>query len=240
MFKKQLNEKIKDILFGAIIFFMMYLIIGFLLKSEWLASSKELWKNFYELFRDGLTLTAYFLAPSAAFILFSDWREQHNKQVKNEFALKVFNQYERFEAKIHAAQMIWVEMDSLVSEESKNTLDPMRIPIYLNDKIFKEHSGLILSFFSKINEIQDEFNVLLDNLRYFGVVSNKHQDIFLAVKYFLSRFEEISTQNEGEESYTEYLELLEKTWRKIEKYSEFRDEIFNTMVNGLLKQLQED
>ncbi|WP_372402955.1 hypothetical protein ACDW34_09220 [Acinetobacter piscicola] len=240
MFKKQLNEKIKDILFGAIIFFMMYLIIGFLLKSEWLASSKELWKNFYELFRDGLTLTAYFLAPSAAFILFSDWREQHNKQVKNEFALKVFNQFERFEAEIHAAQMIWVEMDSLVPEESKNILDSMRIPIYLNDEIFNKNKILITSYFGKINEIQDEFKVFLDKLRYLAVVSNKHQDLFLVIKYLLYKFEEISDENEDDESYSEYLKLLDIASRKIDKFNELRDEVFTIVVSGLLKQLQED
>lgn len=80
MTKKTLEGKIKDIIFYAIIFFILYLIIGFLIKSHWLASYTESWDYAYDLFRDALTLTAYFLAPAAAFVLFSDWREEH--QVK--------------------------------------------------------------------------------------------------------------------------------------------------------------
>lgn len=77
MGKKTLEEKIKDIVFYATVFFILYLIIGFLIKSEWLSNFEGSWTYPYELLRDAFTLTAYFLAPVAAFILFSDWREQH-------------------------------------------------------------------------------------------------------------------------------------------------------------------
>lgn len=79
MNKKTLEQKIKDIIFYAIIFCALYLIIGFLIKSQWLTSFSESWNYSYELIRDALTLTAYFLAPTAAFVLFSDWREQHTE-----------------------------------------------------------------------------------------------------------------------------------------------------------------
>ncbi|WP_165495634.1 hypothetical protein [Acinetobacter sp. ANC 4173] len=39
----------------------------------------------YDLIKDTLTLTATFLTPVAAFVLFSDWREEH--EVKSIFSL---------------------------------------------------------------------------------------------------------------------------------------------------------
>lgn len=83
MAKKTLEEKIKDIVFYATVFFILYLIIGFLIKSEWLSNFKDNWTYSYELLMDAFTLTAYFVAPVAAFVLFSDWRMQH-KEVSNE------------------------------------------------------------------------------------------------------------------------------------------------------------
>ena len=64
MKKKTLEEKIKDVVFYATAFFIMYLIIGFLIKTEYLHCGIT-WDKLYELFRDTLTLTAYFLAPVA-------------------------------------------------------------------------------------------------------------------------------------------------------------------------------
>ncbi|NIE95600.1 hypothetical protein F3J02_03730 [Acinetobacter sp. Tr-809] len=82
MVKKTLENKIKDTIFGVIIFFILYGIIGFLLETSWLSTSVGLPK-IYEIFKDGLTITASFLAPVTAFVLFSHWSEQHSA-VRNE------------------------------------------------------------------------------------------------------------------------------------------------------------
>lgn len=76
MSTKTLNEKIKDVIFWMLIFFSLYLIVGYLIQSEYLHCALN-WDASYNLLRDALTITAYFLAPTAAFMLFSDWREQH-------------------------------------------------------------------------------------------------------------------------------------------------------------------
>lgn len=101
MAKKTLEDKIKDIVFYATVFFILYLIIGFLIKSEWLTSFTQSCTYAYELLRDALTLTAYFLAPVAAFVLFTDWREQH-KAIKldrfdDEMSFKILNLYSNSE-----------------------------------------------------------------------------------------------------------------------------------------------
>lgn len=78
-----LKEKINNVIFWASFFFVVYLIVGFLIKSEWLSKTDQLWSFSYELLRDALTLTAYFLASLTAIVLFTDWRVQH-KAINNE------------------------------------------------------------------------------------------------------------------------------------------------------------
>lgn len=82
MSKKTLKEKINDVAFWTIIFLIIYLIIGYLLESLWLSKSLKL-DEFYDLLKDGFAITAAFLAPVAAFILFSDWRTTH-KSIREE------------------------------------------------------------------------------------------------------------------------------------------------------------
>ncbi|URM40029.1 hypothetical protein [Acinetobacter sp. AS23] len=75
MAKRKLKDKIEISIFWLGLFCLTYLIFGFILKSD---LTKPIDSTiFYEVLRDSLTLTAYFLAPIAALILFSDWREQH-------------------------------------------------------------------------------------------------------------------------------------------------------------------
>ena len=97
MAEKTLEEKIKDIIFYAVVFFILYLIIGFLIKSEWLSNHDESWIYSYELLRDGLTLTAYFLAPVAAFVLFVNWKDEHrakdNERLSTEIKLTLYEAY---------------------------------------------------------------------------------------------------------------------------------------------------
>lgn len=81
MGKKEIKDKIELTIFWLGLFCLSYLILGFILKSD-LTSPLDS-SIFYEVFRDSLTLTAYFLAPIAALILFTDWREQHTS-INNE------------------------------------------------------------------------------------------------------------------------------------------------------------
>ncbi|PKF33412.1 hypothetical protein [Acinetobacter proteolyticus] len=75
MSKKTLKENVELIIFCLGLFCLTFLILGFVLKSDFSKSFDSF--IFYEVLRDSLTLTAYFLAPIAAFVLFNDWREQH-------------------------------------------------------------------------------------------------------------------------------------------------------------------
>ncbi|MDC4858270.1 hypothetical protein SOI76_12525 [Acinetobacter pittii] len=75
MAKKELKDKIELTIFWLGLFCITYLIFGFILKSD---LTKPIDSSiFYEVLKDSLTITAAFLAPIAALILFSDWREEH-------------------------------------------------------------------------------------------------------------------------------------------------------------------
>ncbi len=80
MSKKTLKEKITSVCWWTLGLSVAYFAIGAYLKSDGPKFDPE---KTYELIRDTLTLTAAFLAPVAAFVLFTDWRHQHNA-IKNE------------------------------------------------------------------------------------------------------------------------------------------------------------
>lgn len=88
MVKRTLEEKIVQVGIWALILSVAYFAFGAWLKSDGpnFDSAKA-----YELLKDTLTLTATFLAPVAAFVLFSDWREQH-KVISNVEQSRKFNQ----------------------------------------------------------------------------------------------------------------------------------------------------
>lgn len=84
MTKKSLEEKIRILGFWTFGFIFWYLVMAFFLKSnypiyEYVFDREEA----YDAIKDALTLTAAFLAPVAAFVLFTDWRDQH-RAIKNE------------------------------------------------------------------------------------------------------------------------------------------------------------
>ena len=92
MKNNELLKKVEKVGYGIFAFFFWYLVIGFFLKSDYPIYEQSFNRSAaYELLRDSLTLSAYFLAPAMAVVLFSDWREEH-ASVKNEkISLEVKN-----------------------------------------------------------------------------------------------------------------------------------------------------
>ncbi|ENX41542.1 hypothetical protein [Acinetobacter sp. NIPH 2100] len=236
MIKKSLEDKIKDIAFWTIVFFILYTILGFLLETKWLSEIISLPK-INEILKDSLTITATFLAPVAAFVLFSDWREQHNKQVRNEFGLKVFSQFEKFSKEIDHAGFIFTELDCLMPDEHRDKLDPNRMPLGLDHPIFEKNHNLILSYLKQIHVIQEEFNTLVDKFRYFGVVTNQLRQMEGWLKNILEEFGNI--YDELNDTYSEYLQFLEIMDEKNNLYIKLRSQIERKLTLNILQQLQE-
>lgn len=92
MTKKTLKEKIEIVSWWTLGLSILYFSIGAWLKSD--GSHFDPAKT-YELIKDTLTLTAAFLAPVAAFILFNDWREEHIKKENEGLAIDIYDAVER-------------------------------------------------------------------------------------------------------------------------------------------------
>lgn len=107
MAKNKLNEKIKNICFWTFAGIFWYLLISYFLLSDYPIQNFPFnHKKAYEVLKDALTLAATFLAPVAAFVLFSDWRESH-VEIRNEnigldlyhFIIKTNNDLDRIDIK---------------------------------------------------------------------------------------------------------------------------------------------
>lgn len=84
MTKKTLEEKARLVGFWTFGFVFWYLLIAFFLKSSYPIYEYSFNRgDAYDAIKDALTLAAAFLAPVAAFVLFTDWRDQH-RAIKNE------------------------------------------------------------------------------------------------------------------------------------------------------------
>lgn len=96
MKNKTLEQKIKLVCWWALGLTILYLLVG-----AWLISDGPKFDptKTYNLLKDTLTLTAAFLAPVAAFVLFSDWREQHRNVSDEKKAFSLYQAVERINVK---------------------------------------------------------------------------------------------------------------------------------------------
>lgn len=95
MAKKTLEEKIKQVGFWTFGGVFWYLVIAFFLKSSYPIYEYNLDRSAtYDTIKDALTLAAAFLAPVAAFVLFSDWRDQHREIYQENQAFKIYDKIE--------------------------------------------------------------------------------------------------------------------------------------------------
>ncbi|MBD0438768.1 hypothetical protein [Acinetobacter baumannii] len=84
MLKKSLHDQIKIIGFWTFGGVFWYLVIAFFLKSKYPIFDYSFNLEIaYDVIKDALTLAASFLAPVAAFVLFTDWRDEH-RAISNE------------------------------------------------------------------------------------------------------------------------------------------------------------
>lgn len=96
MVKKTLGERIKQVGFWTFGGVFWYLVIAFFLKSNYPIYEYNLDRSTaYEVIKDALTLAAAFLAPVAAFILFSDWSEEHIKKENEKLGIDIYDSVER-------------------------------------------------------------------------------------------------------------------------------------------------
>lgn len=90
MLKKSLHDQIKLIGFWTFGGVFWYLVIAFFLKSKYPIFDYSFnLEMAYDVIKDALSLAASFLAPVAAFVLFSDWRDQHRSITNEKVSRKI-------------------------------------------------------------------------------------------------------------------------------------------------------
>ncbi|HDX6066270.1 hypothetical protein [Acinetobacter baumannii] len=203
MAQEDLKNKIMKVGFWTFGGIFWYLVVAFFLKSEYpifkygFNSSQA-----YEVLKDALTLAASFLAPVAAFVLFSDWRVQH-KALKNEKLsedilrilntelLSFYNFNPRSKSDVedfnnHQMQFhrnvanIYVMLDEIdaIEEQANQFIENIK-------KIEVDLDGLYMSLFKQI-EIVIEYDAISDFL---DTHSMRKKEILLKQ---LKRFENIN------------------------------------------------
>lgn len=142
---KTLEQKVSLALIGAAIFFAFLFALGFILKTD-LLSKWATANDIYEIGKDALTITAYYLAPAAALVLFSDWRIQHNITKSDNF-------FDEIEHDLHQA---YTEVEDIV------------LMLERRGKINEEYEDLLSNKIVNLSERTQEMYVKLNNFKYKG------------------------------------------------------------------------
>jgi len=168
MKESDLNNRIKQIGFWVFGFFFWYLVVSFFLKSDYPINQYTFnSKDAYEVVRDGLTLSAYFLAPAIAYVLFTDWRVQYK-------AIKDDNFYDEVESLLNK---LYYRCDDIFLDMVARTVDPENIMAKIS---------------RKMENFEMEFEELKTKFRNSNTDRNKDNEIFLNYSEDLIEFFELA------------------------------------------------
>ncbi|MCU4709946.1 hypothetical protein [Acinetobacter pittii] len=177
MAQEDLKDKIKKVVFWTLGGVFLYLIISFFLLSDYPLYIYHFdHKKSYEVIKDALTIAAAFLAPVAAFILFTDWRYQHS-------AIKIENTSEAIHKELNELLNILLNSTKILRKDIFNE-DLLERELDLQVKQFnnlssysyildkKRDDKAINSYMNKFEELN---NKLLDlNKKFRDISSHYH------------------------------------------------------------------
>ncbi len=171
----------------------------------------------YDVLKDALTLAAAFLAPVAAFVLFSNWREQH---IEVEIEKEGIELYERLMLVKNEISDIKSEICFNFSENKKGLED--RLTISLWEKIFQVN--LIKNRLRKRNKSTITFCSFADQI---GI------DVEICFACLINMYSAKIKINNPETYNFEYINESEKEFK--EKYQEKFDEFEGQYIDGFTK-----
>lgn len=172
MTKKTLEEKIKQVGFWTSSGVFSYLVIAFFLKSNYpiyeYSFNRE---DAYDAIKDALTLAAAFLAPVAAFVLFSDWREEHRVKLLyssideiKKLVRETGDTLRRIKMNIYQRDLKQKELISMeennILQKQLTALSRLYADIDVKDTDLKKLTSLINSFGSKVYEAKNKLGIL--------------------------------------------------------------------------------
>lgn len=165
MAKKTLEEKIKHVLIIFSIGTPAYIVLSLLLLNDYSSDATFDPKKVYDVVKDGLILAATFLAPVAAFVLFSDWREQFKAGIKDEITSQLYELNFKIRQELHILRfdLSGKKIDEL---EYKNRNEVL----FNNIKIFENgikrlvRVGLVSTYTNNAEEVKIIFSSLKDTI----------------------------------------------------------------------------
>lgn len=230
---KTLEQKISLALFGTVVFFAILFALGVFLKTELLSKCPTA-NEVYEIGRDSLTLTAYFLAPLTALLLFSDWRLEHVEKSREQQGRAIYNLVKQVDS-------ILGELELEVEDESNFSTDVSPIVEDLSKELIRKLSTLqheLNDFYyddPQANAFREAVETVLKELRgnyflltrKFSVLVKKYNPSKYNYEYHNESDEDFILRQEG--LYEEYSEQYVENFAKIStKLGELK-----TLHNGL-------
>ena len=170
------------------------------------------------------TLTAAYVASK----LFNDWREQHNKSVRNEFSLETYRKFSEFD---HSLSLCGFNIESL-QDDIKDS--PYHItsgtPAYTNliSEIEKVTNSLVLV---KIN-----FSSYLQAQRAYGAVTGQSDHVRQVINNYISEYSKIT--NKPLKEFENVQEFTNNSREELKKFSDFSARIYNSNIREILHNLQ--
>ncbi|WP_228142898.1 hypothetical protein, partial [Acinetobacter pittii] len=160
-------------IFGIVVSICFMLIV--ILKSFY---GQEIEISFIkDIFSIGATLFAALIAIS----LFNDWKELHNKQVQNDFALKTYNQFKKFELALFKANDTFSNLSNIIDWYNE-------IELPLDDSKVIEKRNEMNLMFSQVHEAENEFMNFMSQLVDYCVVTNQGDKILIIQKDLYRQF----------------------------------------------------
>ncbi|MCG5256906.1 hypothetical protein [Acinetobacter pittii] len=231
MTNKSINEKFKIVGFWTFCGIFWYLVIAFFLKSNYpIFNFRFNPSEAYDVLKDALTLAAAFLAPVAAFVLFSNWREQH---IEVEIEKNGIELYERLILIKDEISRIESDMCYQFSESKKDLED--RLTILLLDKIFqvnliknrlRKRNSSTVTFCSLADQIGNDVDVCFACLLNMYTVKNKMKNptvfnfeyLHESNEEFIGRYQE--KFNDFESQYIVAFKKLEDDLKSLDKLTD--------------------
>lgn len=228
MATKNLDEKIKDLLFGTIVFLILYLIVAYLLESSWLENPLGLPKT-YEILKDGFSITATILAPVSALLLFSDWKEQHILKVIDDAARKMIEDLdELYILTLHSYYREPLEIQGhdikLYEHPTKGSLYDLRRFIEIQENVLKKY-------------LNNKHPSLMLNIMTLRELSLELENNIRIIKHSLNQIEHEKSQGKDESDLA--VKQLTSMWLSHRRYYEENIRKLNKLKENIKNQLTE-
>ncbi|EOF7538262.1 hypothetical protein NRA29_14350 [Acinetobacter baumannii] len=178
MAKKELKDKVELTIFWLGLFCLTYLIFGFILKSD---LTKPIDSSiFYEVLKDALTLTAAFLAPVAAFVLFSDWRIEHRLKKLEKSSKSVVQQTQELHSNF---------FDFYIKLLNAGLVNKAKVNNYLSDLTdLMKRVDMVRNSFGEFYNLEDDLEFIGEINKTLNLFNDVSYDLYGAIKNYESNY----------------------------------------------------